>query len=120
MDSAVLWQDVYFYTQNQCTRYFCASLPYGSAFAAAGSKLGCHTRKDTMNPIRIVAIALIVAGLLGLLYGGFSYTKDTTAVKLGPLELSVQERETVNVPVWMGIAGIVAGGLLFAFAGRKP
>nr|WP_298140409.1 hypothetical protein [uncultured Pseudomonas sp.] len=73
-----------------------------------------------MNSIRVIAIALIVAGLLGLLYGGFSYTKDSTAVKLGPLELSIQEKERVNVPVWAGIGAILAGGLLFGFAGRKP
>lgn len=72
-----------------------------------------------MNTIRIIAAALVVAGALGLLYGGFSYTKDTTAVKLGPLELSVREKETVNVPVWAGIAAMVAGGLLFAAGGRK-
>lgn len=73
-----------------------------------------------MNSIKIMAIALMVAGLLGLIYGGFSYTKDSTAVKLGPLELSVQEKERVNVPVWAGIGAILAGGLLFGFAGRKP
>jgi hypothetical protein len=71
-----------------------------------------------MNTVRIVAIVLIVAGALGLLYGGFSYTKDTTAVKLGPLELSVKQKETVNVPIWAGIASIVAGGLLLAFGGK--
>ena len=53
-----------------------------------------------MNPIKLVAILLIVGGALGLAYGGFSYTKDTTAVKLGPIELSVKEKETVNVPLW--------------------
>lgn len=73
-----------------------------------------------MNSIKIMAIALMVAGLLGLIYGGFSYTKDSTAMKLGPLELSVQEKERVNVPVWAGIGAILAGGLLFGFAGRKP
>ena len=73
-----------------------------------------------MNSIKIMAIALMVAGLLGLIYVGFSYTKDSTAVKLGPLELSVQEKERVNVPVWAGIGAILAGGLLFGFAGRKP
>lgn len=73
-----------------------------------------------MNSIKIMAIALMVAGLLGLIYGGFSYTKDSTAMKLGPLELSVQEKERVNVPVWAGIGAILAGGLLFDFAGRKP
>jgi hypothetical protein len=52
-------------------------------------------------------------------YGSFSYTKDTTAVKIGPLELSVKEKETVNVPVWAGVGAIVVGGLLLAFGGKK-
>lgn len=68
---------------------------------------------------RIIAIVLIVAGVLGLLYGGFSYTKDTTAVKLGPIEFSVKEKETVNVPVWAGIAAIVAGGLVLVLGSKK-
>jgi len=72
-----------------------------------------------MNPIKLVAIILIVAGALGLAYGGFSYTKDTTAVKLGPIELSVKEKENVNVPVWAGVAAIVAGGLLLVLGGKK-
>jgi uncharacterized membrane protein YidH (DUF202 family) len=72
-----------------------------------------------MNSTRIIGIVLIVAGALGLAYGGFSYTKDTTAVKLGPLELSVQEKKTVNVPVWAGIGAMVVGGLLLVLGGRK-
>jgi hypothetical protein len=75
--------------------------------------------KAFMNAIRIIAIGLIVAGALALMYGGFSYTKDTTAVKLGPLELTVKEKQTVNVPLWLGIASIGAGGLLLALARRK-
>jgi uncharacterized membrane protein YidH (DUF202 family) len=69
--------------------------------------------------MRIVAIVLIVLGLLGLVYGSFSYTKDTTQVKLGPLELSVKEKQTVNVPVWAGVGAIVVGGLLLVFGIRK-
>jgi len=72
-----------------------------------------------MNPIKLVALALIVAGVLGLAYGGFSYTKDTTVVKLGPIEISAKEKETVNVPMWAGIGAIVVGGLLLAMGGRK-
>ena len=56
-----------------------------------------------MNATRLVGIVLIVLGVLGLAYGGFSYTKDTKAVKLGPIELSVKEKETVNVPTWAGV-----------------
>lgn len=72
-----------------------------------------------MNSIKLAGVALIVAGALGLLYGGFSYTKDTTAVKLGPLELTVKEKETVNVPVWAGIGAIALGGLLLVVGGKK-
>ena len=72
-----------------------------------------------MNTTRLIAIALIVAGVLGLVYGGFSYTKDTTAVKIGPIELSVKEKETVNVPMWAGIGAIVIGGLLLVLGKTK-
>lgn len=72
-----------------------------------------------MNAIKVVAIALIIAGVLGLAYGSFSYTRNTKAVDLGPIELSVKEKKTVNVPVWAGIGAIVAGGLLLAFGSKK-
>jgi len=72
-----------------------------------------------MNPVKAIAIVLIVAGILGLAYGGFSYTKDTTVVKLGPLEVSAKERQTVNVPMWAGVGAIVVGGLLLAFGGKR-
>jgi uncharacterized membrane protein YidH (DUF202 family) len=69
--------------------------------------------------MKIVAILLIVAGALALAYGGFSYTREKTAVKLGSLELKVQEKETVNVPVWAGIGAIVVGGLLLVLGSRS-
>ena len=65
-----------------------------------------------MNAIKVLAIALIAAGILGLVYGGFSYTKQTHEAKLGSLELSVKDKETVHVPVWAGVGAIVVGGLL--------
>jgi hypothetical protein len=73
-----------------------------------------------MNGIRILALILIVAGALGLVYGGFSYTKQTDVAKLGPIELTVKEKETVNVPLWAGIGLIAVGaGLLFFGGGRR-
>ena len=73
-----------------------------------------------MNTLKIAALALIVAGVLGLAYGSFSYTKDTHDVKLGPIEFSVKEKETVNVPVWAGIGAIVVGvGLLLLGSGKR-
>ncbi len=65
-----------------------------------------------MNAFRIAAIVLIVAGILALVYGKLSYTKETHEAKLGSLELSIQEKETVNVPVWAGVGAIAAGALM--------
>jgi hypothetical protein len=65
-----------------------------------------------MNIVKIVAILLIVAGVAGLVYGGFTYTKETHDVKLGPVEFSVEEKERINVPVWAGVASIVVGTVL--------
>jgi len=65
-----------------------------------------------MKAIKVLAIALIATGTLGLVYGSFSYTSDTHEAKLGSLELSVEEKERVNVPVWAGVGAIVLGGLL--------
>ena len=72
-----------------------------------------------MNPVRLIAVIIIVAGALGLLYGSFSFTKATYDVKLGPIEFSVKEKETVNVPMWAGIGAIVVGGLLLGFGSKK-
>lgn len=72
-----------------------------------------------MNANRVIAIVLIVAGALGLAYGGFSYTKETHQAKLGPIELSVKETQTVNIPLWLGIGAVVAGGLLLVLGARK-
>ena len=72
-----------------------------------------------MNPTRLVAIALVLAGVLGLAYGSFSYTKDTTVVKLGPLEISAKEKQTVNIPMWAGIGAIVGGGLQHVVGNKK-
>jgi len=72
-----------------------------------------------MNGIRILALVLIVAGALGLFYGGFSYTRQTDVAKVGPIELSVKERETVNLPLWAGIGLIAVGAGLLVFGGRR-
>jgi len=73
-----------------------------------------------MNALKLIAILLLVGGTIALAYGGFSYTKDTTAIKLGSVELSVQEKETINVPMWAGVGAVAIGGLLLLFGGRKP
>ena len=72
-----------------------------------------------MNAVKIAAIVLILGGALGLAYGSFSFTKETHEAKLGPIELSVKEKQTVNVPVWAGVGAIVIGGGLLFLGGKK-
>lgn len=72
-----------------------------------------------MSLVKVVAALLIAAGVLGLLYGGFSFTKETHDLKLGPIELSVKEKESVSVPVWAGVAAIVIGAGLLLVGGKK-
>lgn len=72
-----------------------------------------------MNAIKIAAILLIIAGTLGLVYGSFSYTKETHETKVGPIELSVKDKETINIPVWAGVGAIVGGGLLLLVGSKK-
>jgi hypothetical protein len=80
----------------------------GNVFSSDASPPGI----SFMNGTRLAALVLIVAGVLGLVYGGFTYTKDTHETKLGPIELSVEEKQTVDIPVWLGACAIVAGVLL--------
>ncbi len=72
-----------------------------------------------MGGSKLLGIALIVIGVLGLAYGSFSYTKETHDAKLGPIELSVTEKETVNVPVWAGAGAIAAGAVLLVMTGKR-
>ncbi len=72
-----------------------------------------------MNAVKMIAMALIVAGVLALAYGGFSYTRETHQAKLGPIELSVKEKQTVNVPIWAGVGAIVIGAAMLVFGGGK-
>lgn len=73
-----------------------------------------------MSPVKIIGALLVAAGALGLGYGSFSYTKETHDLKLGPIQLSVEEKETVNVPAWAGGIAIALGLGLLLFGGRKP
>lgn len=72
-----------------------------------------------MNASKMAGIALIAAGVLGLVYGSFSFTRETHEAKIGSLELSIKDRQTVNVPVWAGVGAIAIGGALLFFGGRK-
>ena len=72
-----------------------------------------------MNSVKVIGIVVLVLGLLALGYGSFSYTSQTHQAKLGPLELSVKEKQTVNIPMWAGAAAVAAGVLLLVMGGRR-
>jgi len=72
-----------------------------------------------MNALKILGVILIVAGVLALVYRGFSYTKETHDAKLGPIEFSVKEKETITIPTWAGVGAIVVGGILLLVPGKK-
>ena len=71
-----------------------------------------------MGATRVIAIVLIIAGVLGLVYQQFSFTRETAQAKIGPIELSVKEKETHSIPLWASIAAIGAGVVLLV-TGRK-
>jgi hypothetical protein len=72
-----------------------------------------------MSVRKLIAIVLIVAGVVGLIYQQFSFTKETAQAKIGPLELSIKEKETVNVPFWVSLGAIGVGVVLLVVSGRK-
>lgn len=72
-----------------------------------------------MSAVKIIAIILIVGGIAGLAYGKLTYTKATHEAKFGPIELSVQEKQTVNIPLWAGVAAIVAGIVILVVPRRS-
>lgn len=67
-----------------------------------------------MSGTKMLGVGLLVLGILALAYGGFSYTKDTDKVNVGPIHIQVQDKERVNVPLWAGVAMAVVGGVLLA------
>ena len=72
-----------------------------------------------MNAVRLIAVLLIVAGVVGLIYQQFSFTKETTQAKIGPLELTLKEKETVNVPLWASLGAIGVGVVMLVSGGRR-
>lgn len=80
------------------------------------------TEKETTmnNAVKVLAILLLVAGTLSLVYKGFTYTRETHDAKLGPIELSIKEKERVTIPVWAGVAMIAVGGGLLLVGRKKP
>jgi uncharacterized membrane protein YidH (DUF202 family) len=91
----------------------------GGVLVNAMILVGADSEGVKMNPIKMVAVVLIVGGVLGLVYGGFSYTRETHEARVGPIELSVKDKQTVNIPVWAGVGAIVIGGALLLLGGRK-
>ncbi len=72
-----------------------------------------------MDAMKILAIVLIAAGVLALVYGGFSYISDTHTTRLGPIKITTQDKERVNIPIWAGVVAVAVGAFLLLSAGKK-
>lgn len=72
-----------------------------------------------MNMAKFAAIVLIAAGVLGLTYGSFTYTKETHSADIGAIELSMKDRRTVNIPIWAGVAAIAIGSAFLLYGWRS-
>ena len=72
-----------------------------------------------MNPLKMIALALLAVGILAMVYGSFSYTKETHETKLGPIEIAVKHTETVNIPLWAGVGALFLGGILLTVGKKK-
>ncbi|MFA6507104.1 MAG: hypothetical protein WCT14_13470 [Treponemataceae bacterium] len=72
-----------------------------------------------MSLLKFAAMILIIGGVFGLAYGSFSYTKETHEAKLGPIKISILDKQTINVPVWAGVAAIALGGGLMVIGSKK-
>ncbi len=68
---------------------------------------------------RFGALLLIAAGIAALVYGKFSYTKDSHTAQIGDIGITVQDQRTVNIPIWAGVGAIVVGSLLLLVPPRK-
>jgi uncharacterized membrane protein YidH (DUF202 family) len=72
-----------------------------------------------MNTVKVIGVILIVGGTLGLVYGGVSYTKEHQAAKLGPIELSMSQKETIAIPTWLSVGAIIIGAAALLLSGKK-
>lgn len=72
-----------------------------------------------MNAVRITGIILIVIGLAGFFTGGFSFTKDKTAAQVGPVQLTVKEKESVNIPQWLSLGAVALGAIVLVAGFRR-
>lgn len=90
-----------------------------AAYSLLRNLISATVRATLMNSMKMAAIVLIVAGALALAYGGFTYTKDTHDADIGPIHMSVDEKEHVNIPVWAGVGAIVLGGVLLVGGFKK-
>ncbi len=72
-----------------------------------------------MNAMKMLGVVLVLGGILALAYGGFTYTKETHETKIGPMTLSVADKETVNIPIWAGVGAMVLGGVLLVYGNKR-
>jgi hypothetical protein len=72
-----------------------------------------------MKPAVLVGVLLIVLGIAGLAFGGFSFTRKEKVLDLGPIEASADKKESLPIPPILGALAIVGGVVLVATSARR-
>jgi hypothetical protein len=72
-----------------------------------------------MSLVKMIAVVLITLGVIGLVYGNITYTKESHETKVGPIELSIKDKETISIPIWAGVGSIAFGSMLLLLGRRK-
>jgi UDP-N-acetylmuramyl pentapeptide phosphotransferase/UDP-N-acetylglucosamine-1-phosphate transferase len=72
-----------------------------------------------MSAARIAGVILIVVGLIGLIWGGISWTEEKTVVDIGPIEARAEEQRTIPITPVVGGIALVAGIVLLVVPGRR-
>jgi hypothetical protein len=72
-----------------------------------------------MAPARIVGTILVAIGIIALVWGGISWTREETIVDLGPIEAEAETRETIPLPPVLGGIALVAGIVLLVVPARR-
>ena len=68
--------------------------------------------------MKALGIVVMIAGVLALAYGGFSWTTHKKAIDMGPIQVERTQQHSVFLPPLVGIGALVIGGVL-VFAGRR-
>lgn len=78
-----------------------------------------RNRKKRSRNMKMIGLILIIAGAIGIIWGGIGYIKDRDTTHIGPVDIVVEEKGRVPIPPLVGVAALVAGGLMVGMSSRR-